>query len=83
MILQYCRDYGHDWLQCRCDPNTGWFGGACADSSGSKGACTDTRCGGAAVLCCEGSTALQKKEMCQGSVDCDSCCGWVVDGSAY
>eukprot|EP00658_Telonema_sp_P-2_P065720 TRINITY_DN54902_c0_g1_i1.p2 TRINITY_DN54902_c0_g1~~TRINITY_DN54902_c0_g1_i1.p2 ORF type:complete len:164 (+),score=26.19 TRINITY_DN54902_c0_g1_i1:178-669(+) len=39
--------------------------------------CTDTRCGGTAHICCEGSPALQKKDMCVGSVDCDSCCGWI------
>jgi len=42
-----------------------------------SGVCTDTRCGGAAKGCCEGSPALQRKDMCQGSVDCDACCGWV------
>ena len=44
------------------------------------GKCTDTRCGGAAKLCCEGSTALQHKDMCVGSVTCDSCCGWIGPG---
>lgn len=44
---------------------------------GVKGICTDTRCGGAAWECCEGSPALQHKDVCVGSVDCDSCCGWV------
>lgn len=47
----------------------------------SEGICSDTRCSGAAKLCCEGSTALQKKSMCIGSVDCDSCCGWVTKPS--
>ena len=32
-------------------------------------------------LCCEGSTAPQRKDTCVDSVDCDSCCGW-VDPSA-
>merc|ERR1712154_714328 len=41
-----------------------------------KGICTDTRCGGAAKLCCEGSPALQHKDQCVESTDCDSCCGW-------
>jgi predicted cupin superfamily sugar epimerase len=45
---------------------------ACSDSL-----CTDTRCAGAAKECCEGSPALQKKDMCVGSADCDACCGWV------
>jgi len=45
---------------------------------GSDGLCTDTRCGGAAKRCCEGSPALQKnKSFCDGTVACDSCCGWV------
>ena len=45
---------------------------------GTGGLCTDTRCGGAAKICCEGSPALQNKSFCVGSVDCDSCCGWVA-----
>ena len=43
----------------------------------ADGLCTDTRCGSAAKICCEGSPALQKKSICVGSVECDSCCGWV------
>ena len=42
------------------------------------GLCTDTRCGGAAKKCCQGSPHLQKKSVCTGSVDCDSCCGWAA-----
>jgi hypothetical protein len=44
-----------------------------------SGICTDTRCGGIAKECCEGSTALQKKAVCVSSVDCDSCCGWATN----
>ena len=50
-------------------------------AAGEGGKCTDTRCGGAARICCEGSPALQKKDMCEGSVDCDSCCGWIPNGT--
>ena len=42
-----------------------------------SGICTDTRCGGAAWLCCEGSPGLQDKTICSTTLDCDSCCGWV------
>ena len=40
-----CSDHG-DCVnqQCRCDPNTGWYGETCEKSSGAKGICTDTRC---------------------------------------
>ena len=46
-------------------------------AASTDGLCTDTRCGGAAKRCCEGSPALQKKSWCDGAVTCDSCCGWV------
>lgn len=45
----------------------------------SEAICTDTRCGGSARLCCEDSTALQKKSMCIGTATCDACCGWIAD----
>jgi len=44
----------------------------------ANGLCTDTKCGGGAKKCCEGSPALQKKAWCDGAVTCDSCCGWVA-----
>ena len=28
-------------------------------------------------MCCEGSPALQNKQSCIGSAECDSCCGWL------
>ena len=48
--------------------------------AGGGGICTDTRCGGAAKKCCEGSPHLQQKGICVGSVDCDACCGWKSAG---
>ena len=45
--------------------------------AGDYGFCSDTNCGGAGKICCEGSTALQNKSSCIGSSACDSCCGWV------
>ena len=62
-----------------CDDCCGW------DSDPLQpvqGRCTDTRCGGTAKGCCEGSPALQKKEMCDSTSDCDDCCGWAVNHSA-
>ena len=49
----------------------------------APGFCTDTQCGGAARQCCEGSPALQHKDMCVGSAVCDSCCGWVQRGIPF
>merc|ERR1712039_967961 len=74
-----CSDHGDCVNQvCRCD--LGWYGAKCGQKPTGKGICTDTRCGGAAKVCCEGSSALQKKDMCIGAVTCDSCCGWVDVG---
>lgn len=57
-------------------PSGNWTVVAGAPPAPVEGRCTDTRCGGAAKMCCEGSPHLQKKNICTGSVDCDSCCGW-------
>ena len=62
------------------------FTAAAAVSSvyaGDRGSCTDSKCGGAAKECSEGSPHLQKKDMPLGvgSVDCDSCSGWKSGGS--
>ncbi len=48
-----------------------------SSAASAGGLCTDTKCGGAAARCCEGSPALQRKDVCVGSADCDACCGWV------
>lgn len=73
-----CSNHGDCINQrCVCDSDSGFYGPNCSTAAPAKGICTDTRCGGAARLCCEGSTALQKRSMCVGSVTCDSCCGWV------
>jgi len=77
-----CSNHG-DCVNQRCKCDAYWYGVICNQSAYKKGLCTDTRCGGAAKLCCEGSTALQKKEICVGSVTCDSCCGWVGPGLTY
>mmetsp|Transcript_35150 Transcript_35150/g.100640 ORF Transcript_35150/g.100640 Transcript_35150/m.100640 type:complete len:197 (-) Transcript_35150:50-640(-) len=77
-----CSGHG-DCVNQRCKCDAYWYGAMCNQSVFKKGLCTDTRCGGAAKLCCEGSTALQKKSMCVGSVTCDSCCGWVGPGWTY
>ena len=49
-----------------------------ARAPSSQGHCTDTRCGGAARDCCEGSPAYNSSVRCADSAPgCDSCCGWV------
>jgi hypothetical protein len=48
-------------MQCSFRLVLGSAMAAVATSGSASGVCTDTRCGGAAKLCCEGSPALQKK----------------------